>query len=182
MGGGASFLRALSGPTTGGVISRSSREAEAAFAPIRSLLSQQVLEALLTGGTTEAIPLVRQLVSATGSATDRARTNIDETLATAGLQETPLGKRITAESTVQGAGGMQQAQFGGVANFLQALPLLAGIYSAALSAGASPSGKSFSGSGSAHGPGGGGGTQANVSERPSPQPLGGSAHRGAPYF
>lgn len=180
MGGGASFLRAFSGPSTEGVISRSSRASEAAFAPIRSLLSQQVLEALLTGGTTEQIPLVQRLVGATRTSTGKARTGIDESLAALGLQGTPLGQQIAAETGIQADTAEQQAQFGGVASFLQALPLLAGIHAAALAAGASPSGKSFSGSGSAYGPGGGGGTQATVTERPAPQPLG--SHSTGGYF
>lgn len=106
----------------GRALAQSSKEILGATRPIRNEFSQQLLEVLQTGGSTARLPIIQQQVEGAKSAASQAVTGTTASLAQSGLDRTPFGQRILAETRQTGEQAQNTARFNVVNQLLGTVP------------------------------------------------------------
>jgi hypothetical protein len=122
-------------------LEKASKEILGTTRPVRNELSQQLLEVLQTGGSTARLPIIQQQVEGAKQAGAQAIQQTTGSLAAAGLDRTPFGQGILANTRQQAGQGENAARFNVVNQ------LLGGAQSFALG----PLGPGISGLGTAAG-------------------------------
>src|SRR5574343_463664 len=86
------------------------RQINREITPLRQEYTQQLMEALSTGGVGARIPIMQTAVESSGRATSDAMKQVEQQLAQSGLGDSPYGQRILADTALGGklaASGVQ---------------------------------------------------------------------------